>query len=97
MRVLLVMVLLAMGGIVLAASYILWMLQRVVLGQAATSTAAQLPDITRREMATLAPLAMIVLLVGVFPQPLITVMNACANKLGALQSQSVPFDIPGIF
>jgi NADH-quinone oxidoreductase subunit M len=92
-----VMVLLAMGGIVLAASYILWMLQRVVLGQAATDTVAQLPDISGREMATLAPLAMIVLLVGVFPQPLIEVMNRCVDKLGALQRESVPFDIPGIF
>lgn len=92
-----VMVLLAMGGIVLAASYILWMLQRVVLGQAATDTVAQLPDISGREMVTLAPLAMIVLLVGVFPQPLIKAMNACVDKLGALQRESVPFDIPGIF
>ena len=92
-----VMVLRAMGGIVLAAAYILWMLQRVVLGQAATDTVAQLPDISGREMATLAPLAIIVLVVGVFPQPLITVMKTCVTELGALHSRSVPFDISVIF
>ena len=35
-----VMVLLSMGGIVLAASYMLWMLQRVALGEAATRAAS---------------------------------------------------------
>ena len=91
------MVMLAMGGIVLAASYILWMLQRVVLGQPATSTAAKLPDSTPREIATLAPLALIVFLVGVFPRPLIRVMNACVARLEELTSQGVPLDLPGLF
>ena len=47
-------VLLAMGGIVLAAAYMLWMLQRVALGKASTRAAEVLPDLSAREMATLA-------------------------------------------
>jgi NADH-quinone oxidoreductase subunit M len=92
-----VMVMLAMGGIVLAASYILWMLQRVVLGQPATSAAAQLSDITPREMATLAPLALMVFLIGVYPQPLIAVMSASVTQLEELTRQGVPLDLPNLF
>jgi len=57
-----VMVLLAMGGIVLAAGYMLWMLQRVTLGEPATKAASLLPDLTRRELATVIPLAVLALL-----------------------------------
>ena len=76
-----VMVLLAMGGIVLAASYILWMLQRVVLGEPNTRIAALLPDLTRRELVTLAPLAVIVILVGCYPGPLLEIMDHCVSHL----------------
>ena len=51
------MVLLAMGGIVLAAAYMLWMLQRVMLGQVPTPAIGLLPDFSLREIVVLAPLA----------------------------------------
>lgn len=76
-----VMVLLAMGGIVLAASYMLWMLQRVALGQPATRAASLLPDLTVRETATLAPLALVVFWVGVYPGPFMEMMEICVAKL----------------
>ena len=92
-----VMVLLAMGGIVLAASYILWMLQRLVLGQAETPVASQLPDITVREIVTLAPLAVIVFVVGVFPQPLMDLMDVCVTQLVERASQGAPIELKGLF
>ncbi|MCH8045164.1 MAG: NADH-quinone oxidoreductase subunit M [Planctomycetes bacterium] len=76
-----VMVLLAMGGIVLAASYMLWMLQRVALGQPATRTASLLSDLTVREMVTLVPLALIVLWIGVYPAPMMEMINASVANL----------------
>ncbi len=82
------MVLLAMGGIVLAASYMLWMLQRVALGQAATRAAAVLPDLTVRELATLLPLAVVVLGVGVYPGPLIEIMDTCVAQLVQLTNKT---------
>ena len=92
-----VMVLLAMGGIVLAASYILWMLQRVVLGQPATSAASGLPDLTVREIATLAPLAIVVFAVGVYPGPLMELMDGAVTKLVEMASLGVPFEMSGLF
>ena len=75
------MVLLAMGGIVLAAAYMLWMLQRVALGEPATKAAALLPDLTRRELATVIPLAVLVLWIGLYPGPLMEMMDASVTSL----------------
>ncbi len=74
-------VLLAMVGIVLAASYMLWMLQRVALGQSRTPVAAQLPDLNWRETATMIPLVVIVFWVGLYPGPLLNVMDASVTAL----------------
>ena len=70
------MVLLAMKGIVMAASYMLWMLQCVASGQPATHVAALLPDLTAREVVTLVPLALNVIWVEVYPAPLIELMDS---------------------
>jgi NADH-quinone oxidoreductase subunit M len=84
------MVMVAMAGIVLAASYMLWMLQRVALGQATTRAASVLPDLTLREAATLVPLALVVFWVGVYPGPLMEMMDACVANLVELTSNGLP-------
>ena len=86
------MVLLSMGGIVLAASYMLWMLQRVALGQPATRVASLLPDLAMRETATLVPLALIVLWVGVYPGPLMELIKTCVAQLVQLANRGVPIE-----
>lgn len=91
-----VKVLLAMMGIILAASYMLWMLQRVALGQSRTPVAARLPDLNWRETATMIPLALAVLWVGLYPAPLLNVMDASVTALiqhttgGVAVSQFLP-------
>ncbi|MGE5433159.1 MAG: complex I subunit 4 family protein [Candidatus Doudnabacteria bacterium] len=50
-------------GVLFGACYILWMLQRVVLGQPSYAI-ADLPDITVRELAVAAPLIVLVVAVG---------------------------------
>ena len=75
------MVILSMGGIVLAAAYMLWMLQRVVLGEPTTKMAASLPDLSRRELATVVPLAILVFVIGIYPGPLMELMDASVTHL----------------
>ena len=75
------MVLISMGGIVLAAAYMLWMLQRVVLGEPKTEAAKALPDLSNRELATLIPLAILVLGIGLYPGPLMEMMDASVIHL----------------
>ena len=74
-------VLLAMGGIVLAAAYMLWMLQRVALGQPTSRAAAMLPDLGPREILILVPLAIVVFAVGLFPGVLTEALDSTVSVL----------------
>jgi NADH-quinone oxidoreductase subunit M len=67
-------------GIVLTAAYMLWTLQRVFLGQP-NEKWASMPDINGRELFTLVPLAIIVLLLGVYPSLLLDLMTSSLNHL----------------
>jgi NADH-quinone oxidoreductase subunit M len=72
---------LATSGVVFAAAYMLWMLQRVALGEPATKTAAALSDVSNRELATLIPLAIIILWIGLYPGPLMEMMDTSVTSL----------------
>ena len=67
-------------GIILTAAYMLWTLQRVFLGTLPDKW-KDLPDINGRELVALVPLAIIVIVLGVYPAPLLDMMNASANFL----------------
>jgi NADH-quinone oxidoreductase subunit M len=60
----------------LGAAYTLWMIKRVVFGEIANEQVAALKDVNAREFVLLAILALSVLLLGVWPAPLIEAMNA---------------------
>jgi NADH-quinone oxidoreductase subunit M len=92
-----VMVLLAMGGIVLAAAYMLWMLQRVTLGQAETRAAALLPDLSLRETVTLMPLAILIFWVGLYPGPLMEIMDASVTHLVQKVNGVVPLKLTRLY
>lgn len=67
-------------GIVLTAAYMLWTLQRVFLGQP-NEKWASMPDINGREMFTLVPLAVVVLVLGIYPSLLLDLMTSSLNHL----------------
>ncbi|HUN65746.1 MAG TPA: NADH-quinone oxidoreductase subunit M [Bacteroidota bacterium] len=67
-------------GIVLTAAYMLWTLQRVFLGTLPERWKA-LPDINSRELWTLIPLAIIVILLGIYPSPALNLMTSAVNTL----------------
>ncbi len=60
---------LAGTGIIWAAVYMLWMLQRVVFGPVNNPENAGLRDLNGRELGLLVPLLILMLLMGVFPRP----------------------------
>jgi len=60
---------LAGTGVIWAAVYMLWMLQRVVFGPIRHSENARLPDLNAREVVLLAPLLILMLYMGVYPRP----------------------------
>ncbi len=68
-------------GIILAAAYMLWMVQRVAFGVPPKGQASHLSDLNWREMAILTPLAALVFWIGVYPSPLLTPMHQTVNRL----------------
>jgi NADH-quinone oxidoreductase subunit M len=69
--------------IVLTAGYMLWVLQRVFLGSLPEKWKG-LTDMNGREMAMLAPLAAIVIFLGIYPSPVLDLMNSSMNYLAEL-------------
>ncbi|MBD3634525.1 MAG: NADH-quinone oxidoreductase subunit M [Methylophaga sp.] len=79
---------LAATTLILGAAYTLWMVKRVFFGEVANNDVQALSDINRREFWMLASLAVIVLLIGVWPDPLLDVMHASVEHLLTQVSQS---------
>ena len=63
-------------GVILAAVYLLWMVQRVAFGTPHQHHASHLNDLNAREMAIMLPLVAMVFLIGLFPNPMLTRMHA---------------------
>jgi NADH-quinone oxidoreductase subunit M len=80
--------LLAATTLVLGAAYTLWMVKRVLYGEVANEQVAVLQDIDRREYFVLAVLAVAVLLLGLWPAPLIDAMSATLQGLADHMVQS---------
>ena len=68
-------------GILVTTAMFLWTLQRVLLGKTPVEW-EKLPQLTRREVATLLPLVALIIVLGIFPGPLVSIITA------ALQSGS---------
>lgn len=69
---------LAVSGIVLAAAYLLWSLQRMFFGQLWTRDGVDntLTDLSGRERLMLIPLGLLALLLGLFPNLIFNLSNA---------------------
>jgi NADH-quinone oxidoreductase subunit M len=67
--------------LILGAAYTLWLVKRVVFGEIANDNVAALSDINRREFIMLGLVAILVLLVDIWPNPLVTVMHASVDNL----------------
>ena len=72
---------LAATTLILGAAYTLWMVKRVVYGEVANSNVAELVDLNRREFIVLGILALSVLLVGLWPAPLVDMMSVTVGEL----------------
>ena len=67
--------------LVLGAAYTLWLVKRVIFGEIANDKVAALSDLNGREFLVLGMLALAVLLVGLWPAPLLDVMRASTQHL----------------
>ena len=84
---------LAATGVIITAAYHLWALQRMFLGKFREEWrknkylepfSGKFPEINGRELATIAPLAVLVLVLGFWPRPLLNAIDKGAMELHRL-------------
>ncbi len=71
----------AATGVILAAIYILWMYQRVMFGPITNEKNRGLPDISRREFWTLAPVILFIIWIGVYPNTFLRKLDVSVAEL----------------
>ncbi len=70
----------AVSGMVLGATYMLWMYQRVMFGPVDKPENENLPDLNLREIAILFPIAILVFVMGIFPGLFLRKMDASVSQ-----------------
>ncbi len=68
-------------GVILGAVYMLWMYQRVFFGKVEKPANQGIADLSGREWAVLAPLAALIVVMGVHPQPFLDCIQPAAERL----------------
>ncbi len=81
-----------LAGIMLGASYMLGMFQRLVLGPVSAQSAT-LHDLNRREMACVIPLVLAVFVIGLYPSSMLDLMDASVTTLVQDFAQVQPLQI----
>jgi len=72
---------LATTGVILAAVYLLWMLYRMFFGPLTNEENRTMVDLNAREIALLAPLAVLMVVIGVMPQPFLNASEPATTYL----------------
>ena len=70
---------LATVGIILAAIYILWMYQRTMTGPVRDKIVG-MPDLNARELWAVGPLIALIIVLGVYPQPVLNIINPAVHQ-----------------
>jgi NADH-quinone oxidoreductase subunit M len=68
-------------GIILGAGYLLWMYQRTMFQELKNDKWLKLKDLNAREVFTLVPLAALALFIGLYPKPLLVMIEAPAQNI----------------
>ena len=71
-------------GVILAASYILYMFQKMFLGPVDKEENRGLQDLTFREIITLVPLLILIFWIGLYPAPFFNLMAPTVDNLVAI-------------
>jgi NADH-quinone oxidoreductase subunit M len=73
--------------VILAAVYLLWMYQRVFFGKITNPANLHLKDLPLREIVVLAPLIVLIVWIGVYPQPFLSRLEpASARFIAAMDA-----------
>jgi NADH-quinone oxidoreductase subunit M len=85
----------AAGGVILAALYLLWAYQRVFHGEPDEENAS-MPDMTWRERLVMAPLLGLIVFLGVYPKPVLDRLEPSVETLIAHVERNADFVEPDV-
>jgi NADH-quinone oxidoreductase subunit M len=85
----------ATSGVILAAIYLLWAVQRTFTGEPQGENVG-LPDISLRELATVVPLLALSLFLGFHPKPVLDRVNPAAEDLIAHVEERTDYHQPAV-
>jgi NADH-quinone oxidoreductase subunit M len=71
----------ATTGVIFAAAYLLWAIQRVIYNKLDKPENERMPDLSRRELVVLGPLLALILWIGLYPAPFLHRIEASAESL----------------
>ena len=83
----------AVWGVALGATYVFWLYYRMALGEATPGLRRLRLDLNAREVATLAPLVLLALVIGLYPESLLGFVRASVAQL--LTAMAAPADVAG--
>ncbi len=72
---------LAVVGIILGAAYMLWLFQRMMFGPLDKPENQELSDLSRREVAYMIPLIVLMFWIGLYPKPFIQILEPPVAKI----------------
>jgi NADH-quinone oxidoreductase subunit M len=70
----------AATGVIFAAAYLLWAIQRILFNPMDKADNAHLTDLNRRELTIMGVLTVMILWLGIYPAPVLDRMEASANR-----------------
>ncbi len=77
-------------GVILAAVYMLWMFQRMFLGEVTNDKNRGLADLNKREIAIMIPLLVLIFWIGLYPKPFLDLLAPSVEQLAnTLQAAAV--------
>ncbi len=68
-------------GVILGAIYMLMVVQKMFFGPVTKKENRRLPDLTARELVSLAPLAMMIFVIGLFPNVFLSQIKGAASRI----------------
>jgi NADH-quinone oxidoreductase subunit M len=83
----------AATGVILSATYMLWMFQRVNYGPVTNEKNERLPDLTPREWVVIVPIIALAVVMGVFPNIFLRPIEPAVDRMLNQVHQSVPVRI----
>ena len=71
----------ATTGVILAAAYLLWAIQRILFNPLDKTENEHIPDLNRRELLLMAPLVAVIIWLGVYPAPVLRRMETASQAV----------------